>query len=105
MPDLEKQEAVGLFQRGNGSVELVRDWSPEALADLIASINWNYKGGAEVKGALEALYEERRFEEAHRKRVRRVWGLAVGAVVVAVLILVGIRSTFAKTPFVAPIGP
>ena len=87
MPDLEKQEAIGLFQRGNGSVELVRDWSPEALAGLIASINWNYKGAAEVKGALEALYEQRCFEEAHRKRVRRVWG-AVAVVVVAVLILV-----------------
>jgi hypothetical protein len=41
-----------------------------------------------VKGALQALYEQRRLDEAHRKRVRRVWGLAVAAAVVAVLIFV-----------------
>jgi hypothetical protein len=28
MPDIEKEEAVALFQRGSGSVELVRDWPP-----------------------------------------------------------------------------
>jgi hypothetical protein len=72
MPNLEKEEAIALFERGNRSVELVRDWSPEALADLIASINCNYQGAPEVKGALQALYEQRRSEEAHRKRVRRV---------------------------------
>src|SRR5262249_32984976 len=88
MPDLEKEEAIALFEDGNHSVELVRDWSPEALADLIASINWNYQGAPEVKGALQALYEQRRSEEAHRKRVRRGWGLAVAAAVVAVLIFV-----------------
>jgi len=88
MPDIEKEEAISLFQRGNRSVELIRDWSPEALADLIASINWNYQGAPEVKGALQALYEQRRSEEAHRKRVRRVWGFAVAAVVVAILMLV-----------------
>jgi len=87
MPNLEKEEAIALFERGNRSVELVRDWSPEALADLIASINWNYQGAPEVKGALQALYEQRRSEEARRERVRRVRRLAVGAVVVAVLIL------------------
>jgi len=87
MPDLEKEEAIALFERGNRSVELVRDWSPEALADLIASINWDYQGAPEVKGALQALYEQRRSEEARRERVRRVRRLAVGAVVVAVLIL------------------
>ena len=88
MPDLEKEEAIALFERGNRSVELVRDWSPEALADLIASINWNYQGAPEVKGALQALYEQRRSEEAHRKRVRRVWGIAIAAAVVAVLVFV-----------------
>ena len=88
MPDLEKEDAIALFEDGNHSVELVRDWSPEALADLIASINWNYQGAPEVKGALQALYEQRRSEEAHRTRVRRVWGLAVAAVVVAILTLV-----------------
>jgi heterodisulfide reductase subunit B len=88
MPDLEKEEALALFEDGNHSVELVRDWSPEALADLIASINWNYQGAPDVKGALQALYEQRRSEEAHRKRVRRVWGLAVAAAVAAVLIFV-----------------
>jgi hypothetical protein len=41
-----------------------------------------------VKGALQALYEQRRSEEGHRKHVRRVWGLAVAAVVVAILMLV-----------------
>ena len=87
MPDIEKEEAIALFQRGNRSVELIRDWSPEALADLIASINWDYQGAPEVKGALQALYEQRRSEEARRERVRRVRRLAVGAVVVAVLIL------------------
>ena len=87
MPDIEKEEAIALFQRGNRSVELIRDWSPEALADLIASINWNYQGALEVKDALQALYEQRRSEEARRERVRRVRRLAVGAVVVAVLIL------------------
>ena len=87
MPDLEKEEAIALFERGNRSVELVRDWSPEALADLIASINWNYQGAPEVKGALQALYEQRRSEEARRERVRRVRLIAVVAVVVAVLIL------------------
>ena len=88
MPDIEKEEAIALFERGNRSVELIRDWSPEALADLIASINWNYQGAPEVKGALQALYEQRRSEEAHRTRVRRVWGFAVAAVVVAILMLV-----------------
>ena len=88
MPNLEKEEAIALFERGNRSVELVRDWSPEALADLIASINWNYQGAREVKGALQALYEQRRSEEVHRNRVRRVWGFAVAAVVVAILMLV-----------------
>ena len=88
MPDIEKDEAIALFQRGSGSVELVRDWSPDALADLIASINWGDKGSAEVKGALQALYEQRRLEEAHRKRVRRVWGIAIAAAVVAVLVFV-----------------
>src|SRR5262245_25513427 len=88
MPDLEKEEAIALFEDGNRSVELVRDWSPEALADLIASINWNYQGAREVKGELQSLYEQRRSEEAHRNRVRRVWGLAVAAVVVAILMLV-----------------
>jgi hypothetical protein len=88
MPNLAKEEAIALFERGNRSVELVRDWSPEALADLIASINWNDKGTAEVKGALHALYEQRRLEEANRTRVRRVWGLAVAAAVAAVLIFV-----------------
>ena len=87
MPDIEKEEAIALFQRGNRSVELIRDWSPEALADLIASINWNYQGAPEVKGALQALYEQRRSEEERRERVRRGRRLAVGAVVVAVLIL------------------
>src|SRR6516162_4030095 len=87
MPEIEKEEAIALFQRGNRSVELIRDWSPEALADLIASINWDYQGAPEVKGALQALYEQRRSEEARRERVRRVRRLAVGAVVVAVLIL------------------
>ena len=87
MPEIEKEEAIALFQRGNRSVELLRDWSPEALADLIASINWDYQGAPEVKGALQALYEQRRSEEARRERVRRVRRLAVGAVVVAVLIL------------------
>ena len=87
MPDIEKEEAIALFQRGNRSVELLRDWSPEALADLIASINWDYQGAPEVKGALQALYEQRRSEEARRERVRRGRRLAVGAVVVAVLIL------------------
>ena len=87
MPDIEKEEAIALFQRGNRSVELIRDWSPEALADLIASINWNYQGALEVKDALQALYEQRRSEEARRERVRRGRRLAVGAVVVAVLIL------------------
>ena len=87
MPDIEKEEAIALFQRGNRSVELIRDWSPEALADLIASINWDYQGAPEVKGALQALYEQRRSEEARRERVRRVRRLAVAAVVVAVLIL------------------
>jgi len=87
MPDIEKEEAIALFQRGNRSVELIRDWSPEALADLIASINWDYQGAPEVKGALQALYEQRRSEEARRERVRRGRRLAVGAVVVAVLIL------------------
>ena len=87
MPDLEKEEAIALFEDGNHSVELVRDWSPEALADLIASINWNYQGAPEVKGALQALYEQRRSEEARRERVRRVRRLAVAAVVVAVLTL------------------
>ena len=87
MPDIAKEEAIALFQRGNRSVELIRDWSPEALADLIASINWDYQGAPEVKGALQALYEQRRSEEARRERVRRVRRLAVGAVVVAVLIL------------------
>jgi len=38
MPNLEKEEAITLFERGNRSVELIRDWSLEALADLIASI-------------------------------------------------------------------
>ena len=75
MPNLEKEEAIVLFERGNRSVELVRDWSPEALADPIASINWNYQGALEVKDASQALYEQRRPEEAHRKRVRRVSGL------------------------------
>jgi len=88
MPDIEKEEVIALFQRGNRSVELIRDWSPEALADLITSINWNYKGAPEVKGALQARYEQRRSEEAHRKRVRRVWGLAAAAAVVSVLIFV-----------------
>ena len=88
MPDMEKDEAIALFQRGSGSVELVRDWSPDALADLIASINWDDKATTEVKDALQALYEQRRLEEARRKRVRRVWGLAVAAAVVAVLIFV-----------------
>jgi hypothetical protein len=88
MPDLEKQEAIALFEAGNHSVELVRDWSPEALADLISSINWNYQGAPEVKGGLQALYEQRRSEEAHRTRVRRVWGLVIAAVVVAILIVV-----------------
>ena len=88
MPDLEKEEAIALFEDGNHSVELVRDWSAEALADLIASINWNYQGAPEVKGALQVLYEQRRSEEAHRKRVRRVWGLAIAAAVVAVLVFV-----------------
>jgi hypothetical protein len=88
MPNLEKEEAIALFERGNRSVELVRDWSPAALADLIASINWNDKGTAEVKGALQALYEQRRLEGAHRKRVRRVWGIAIAAAVVAVLVFV-----------------
>jgi len=87
VPDIEKEEAIALFQRGNRYVELIQDWSPEALADLIASINWNYQGAPEVKGALQALYEQRRSEEARRERVRRVRRLAVGAVVVAVLIL------------------
>ena len=87
MPEIEKEEAIALFQRGNRSVELIRDWSPEALADLIASINWDYQGAPEVKGALQALYEQRRSEEARRERVRRGRRLAVGAVVVAVLIL------------------
>src|SRR5215831_7019425 len=87
MPNLEKEEAIALFQRGNRSVELIRDWSPEALADLIASINWNYQGALEVKDALQALYEQRRSEEARRERVRRVRRLAVGAMVVVVLIL------------------
>jgi len=87
MPDIEKEEAIALFQRGNRSVELIRDWSPEALADLIASINWDYQGAPEVKGALQALYEQRRSEEERRERVRRGRRLAVGAVVVAVLIL------------------
>jgi len=87
MPDIAKEEAIALFQRGNRSVELLRDWSPEALADLIASINWNYQGALEVKDALQALYEQRRSEEARRERVRRGRRLAVGAVVVAVLIL------------------
>jgi len=87
MPEIEKEEAIALFQRGNRSVELIRDWSPEALADLIASINWHYQGAPEVKGALQALYEQRRSEEARRERVRRGRRLAVGAVVVAVLIL------------------
>ena len=63
MPDIEKEEAIALFQRGNRSVELIRDWSPEALADLIASINWDYQGAPEVKDALQALYEQRRSEE------------------------------------------
>jgi hypothetical protein len=44
MPDIEKEEASALFQRGSGSIELVRDWSPDALADLIESINWDDKG-------------------------------------------------------------
>jgi hypothetical protein len=44
MPNLEKEEAIALFERGNRSVELLRDWSPEALADLIASIHGNYQG-------------------------------------------------------------
>src|SRR5262249_15867985 len=87
MPDIEKEEAIALFQRGNRSVELIQDWSPEALADLIASIKWNEEGAREVKGALQALYEQRRAEQARRERVRRVRRLAVGAVVVAVLIL------------------
>jgi hypothetical protein len=87
MPNLDKEEAIALFERGNRSVELLRDWSPEALADLIASINWNYQGALEVKDALQALYEQRGSEEARRERVRRVRRLAVGAVVVAVLIL------------------
>jgi len=87
MPEIEKEEAIALFQRGNRSVELIRDWSPEALADLIASINWDYQGAPEVKGALQALYEQRRSEEERRERVRRGRRLAVGAVVVAVLIL------------------
>ena len=88
MPDIEKDEAIALFQRGSGSVELVRDWSPDALADLIASINWDDNATTEVKGALQALYEQRRLEEAHRKRVRRVWGIAIAAAVVAVLVFV-----------------
>jgi hypothetical protein len=88
MPDIEKEEAIALFERGNRSVELVRDWSPDALADLIASINWDHKGTTEVKGALQALYEQRRSEEARRERVRRVRRLAVAAVFVAVLIFV-----------------
>ena len=88
MPEIEKEEAIALFQRGNRSVELIRDWSPEALADLIASINWDYQGAPEVKGALQALYEQRRSEEARRERVRRGRRLAVGAVVVAILMLV-----------------
>ena len=88
MPDIEKDEAIALFQRGSGSVELVRDWSPDALADLIASINWDDKRTSEVKGALQALYEQRRLEEAHRKRVRRVWGIAIAAAVVAILVFV-----------------
>ena len=88
MPDIEKEEAIALFEDGNHSVELVRDWSPEALADLIASINWNYQGAPEVEGALQALHEQRHAEEVHRTRVRRVWGLAVAAVVVAILMLV-----------------
>src|SRR6516165_4743548 len=87
MPDIEKEEAIALFQRGNRSVELIRDWSPEALADLIASINWDDQAAPEVKGALQALYEQRRSEEERRERVRRGRRLAVGAVVVAVLIL------------------
>ena len=87
MPNLEKEEAIALFERGNRSVELIRDWSPEALADLIASINWNYQGAPEVKGALQALYKQRRSEEARRERVRRVRRFSVAAVVVAVLIL------------------
>jgi hypothetical protein len=87
MPDIAKEEAIALFQRGNRSVDLVRDWAPAALADLIASINWNDKGTTEVKGALQALYEQRRSEEERRERVRRGRRLAVGAVVVAVLIL------------------
>ena len=87
MPNLEKDEAIALFERGNRSVELVRDWSPDALADLIASINWDDKATTEVKDALQALYEQRRSEEARRERVRRVRRLAVAAVVVAVLIL------------------
>ena len=69
--DMEKEEAIALFQRRNCSVELLRDWSPEALADLIASIDWNYQGAPEVKGALQALYEQRRCGEAHRKRAQR----------------------------------
>jgi hypothetical protein len=88
MPDIEKEEAIALFQRGSASVELVRDWSPDALADLIASINWDDKATTEVRDALQALYEQRRLDEAHRKRVRRVWGLAVAAAVVAVVIFV-----------------
>ena len=88
MPDIEKDEAIALFQRGSGSVELVRDWSPDALADLIASINWDDNSVTEVKDALHALYEQRRLEEAHRKRVRRVWGIAIAAAVVAVLVFV-----------------
>ena len=41
-----------------------------------------------MKGALQALYEQRRLEGAHRKRVRRVWGIAIAAAVVAVLVFV-----------------
>jgi|SRR5215813_9282444 len=81
MPDIEKEEAIALIQRGSGSVELVRDWSPDAPADLIASINWDDKASTEVRSALQALYEQRRLDEAHRKRVRRVWALVVAALV------------------------
>ena len=54
-PEGVRLEAGPWFSNGDAKVVLV-------------SINWNYQGAPEVKGALQALYEQRRSGEAHRKR-------------------------------------
>ena len=88
MPHLEKEEALALFERGNRSVELVRDWSPGRARRPDCLHQLERPGHRRGEGRVTHLYEQRRLEEANRTRVRRVWGLAVAAAVAAVLIFV-----------------